>query len=114
MCSKLSILQKIFHIVIRTSRKLPLSFLATSPFALGAPPSKMQLLEFSKLALLLFESSIVDALANHSTYPPDAVDLLASEGLGKLAAYQAENYPKSKCTLENAIERREWFGHGFS
>jgi hypothetical protein len=41
-------------------------------------------------------------------YPPDAVDLLAAKGLVKLAAYQAKHDPDNKCTVNNAIKRREW------
>jgi hypothetical protein len=42
-------------------------------------------------------------------YPPDAVDLLAAKGLVKLAAYQAKHDPENKCTVKNAIKRREWY-----
>lgn len=43
-----------------------------------------------------------------SLYPPDEVDILAVDGLKKLAAYQAKYNPNSKCTVQNAIKRREW------
>ncbi|PQE09193.1 tyrosinase central domain-containing protein [Rutstroemia sp. NJR-2017a BBW] len=42
------------------------------------------------------------------SYPPDAVDLLAAKGLVKLAAYQAKHDPNNKCTVKNAIKRKEW------
>jgi hypothetical protein len=49
----------------------------------------------------------VNAAPYHSAYPPDAVDILAAEGLAKLAAYEAQNDPSNKCTLETAIKRKE-------
>jgi hypothetical protein len=42
------------------------------------------------------------------TYPPDAVDGLAAQGLLKLAAYEAKHKSNSSCTLANAVKRREW------
>lgn len=59
--------------------------------------------------LLVFQSyiGIIEAVP-YQSYPPDAVDKLAAEGLIKLAAYQAAHNPKSTCTIKNAIKRREW------
>jgi hypothetical protein len=42
------------------------------------------------------------------TYPPDAVDKLAAQGLLKLAVYEAKHKTNSTCTLANAVKRREW------
>lgn len=50
---------------------------------------------------------IVD-FARAASYPPDAVDQLAVKGLAKLAAYQAKHEPNNKCTIKNAVKRREW------
>ncbi|KAJ8068053.1 hypothetical protein OCU04_003632 [Sclerotinia nivalis] len=44
---------------------------------------------------------------SYPSYPPDAVDKLATEGLAKLAAYQAIHNPNNTCTVKTAIKRRE-------
>jgi len=58
----------------------------------------------ASLFLLVVEAS----LSYRSPYPPDEVDKLAAKGLAKLAKYRAIHHPYSKCTIANAIKRREW------
>lgn len=50
-------------------------------------------------------SNIVVAVPR-SFHLPDAIDLLAAKGLINLAVYQAKTH--SKCTVKNAVKRREW------
>jgi hypothetical protein len=58
----------------------------------------------ASLLLLVVEASF----SYKSPYPPDEVDKLAAKGLAKLAKYRAIHHPYSKCTIANAIKRREW------
>lgn len=41
------------------------------------------------------------------SYPPDAVDKLATDSLPKLKEWLAKN-PQNGCTFETAVRRREW------
>jgi hypothetical protein len=61
----------------------------TSPWAVGA-------------LLIVFD------LAAAGPYPKDRVDRLQDVGIEKLKAWVAANPPKSGCTLETAIKRKEW------
>lgn len=60
------------------------------------------------LAILLL---VVEAsqLSYRSSFREDEVDKLAAGGLAKLAIYRAIHHPRSKCTIANAIKRKEWY-----
>ncbi|KAH9214621.1 hypothetical protein DL95DRAFT_435895 [Leptodontidium sp. 2 PMI_412] len=63
----------------------------------------MRLLYLLTALSLLFNSA---AAIPQSFHLPDAVGLLAAKGLANLAVYQTKAH--SKCTVKNAVKRREW------
>ncbi|KAH6844683.1 hypothetical protein B0I37DRAFT_433168, partial [Chaetomium sp. MPI-CAGE-AT-0009] len=52
-------------------------------------------------------TALFAGLAVAQSYPPDAVDKLATESLPKLKEWLAKN-PQDGCTFETAARRREW------
>lgn len=51
----------------------------------------------------------LDAPVSAGLYPADAVDRLAAVGLDNLEHYLNNQSSTSKCTLETAVKRREWY-----
>ena len=49
------------------------------------------------------------AITLQPPYKKDQVDRLAAKGLAKLALYKALRPSKNKCTIANAIKRKEWY-----
>jgi tyrosinase len=52
-------------------------------------------------------AALFASLAVAQSYPPDAVDKLATDSLPKLKEWLAKN-PQDGCTFETAARRREW------
>jgi tyrosinase len=52
-------------------------------------------------------TALFASLAVAQSYPPDAVDKLATDSLPKLKEWLAKN-PQDGCTFETAARRREW------
>lgn len=48
-------------------------------------------------------------LVSAGLYPEDAVDRLAAAGLENLEHYLNNQSSTSKCTIETAVKRHEWF-----
>lgn len=70
----------------------------------------MFLIQIRFVLVLAILNFVVEAsqLSYRSPYPKDEVDKLAARGLAKLAIYRAIHHPRSKCTIANAIKRKEW------
>jgi hypothetical protein len=65
--------------------------------------------------ILLLQLFAIDASPSSYSYTPPyqfgnvgKTDKLAAEGLKKLAAYEAKYRPRNKCTVHNAVKRKEW------
>jgi hypothetical protein len=65
---------------------------------------KVLLLLLAINCFLLIEA----AVPYNAPFKKDEVDKLAAKGLAKLALYKALHPSKSRCTIKNAIKRREW------
>jgi len=62
------------------------------------------------LALVAFAAVLTEAgTLPQPPYRKDEVDKLAAKGLVKLALYKALHPSKNKCTIANAIKRKEWY-----
>ena len=73
--------------------------------------SKLEMLSFkfrSVWLITILLLAVEASLSYRSPYPKDEVDKLAARGLAKLAIYRAIHHPRSKCTIANAIKRKEW------